>query len=435
MHSRLLPFLVALSVGTCLGLPRAVGAGEEEPRLVFSCAADNDLYRVLAQCGMKCPRHDNPLAAVHAAPDGSGVLLLADQYPHQTQSIDPAVFELAAEKGLRLYVEFPASLPGIELGKPRETKWERGVITSEAFGPKLRPMRIVAIHDCHFLPAEADNPHLVIAKVAGFDTALYGLPEKDVWPILFEHNGGKMLVSTTKLSQFVTARYAPTDAWAPVVQMILGWLQPGLKAPELEWTPAVRPSYTRDEPLPVDAERQAIRRGNEWVLKARMLIHPSWYTADWGAASKLDAMSEKLAAVDKTALRFDLPPGDGSAGLLEGFNSKIRYDGSQTVRWALRTDCTGEHVAPFVLGGKLLNKPEHVEIGKNLADFVLFKFDATAPWNKPTNPAYGLIGWACPPTMAQPVDQTNALYGVISARVSMSTLAAATVLDEDRWDD
>lgn len=96
MHSRLLPFLVALSVGTCLGLPRAVGAGEEEPRLVFACASDNDLYRVLAQCGMKCPRHDDPMAAVHAAPDGSGVLLLADQYPHQTQSIDAAVFELAA---------------------------------------------------------------------------------------------------------------------------------------------------------------------------------------------------------------------------------------------------------------------------------------------------------------------------------------------------
>lgn len=345
------------------------------------------------------------------------------------------VFELAAKKHLRLYVEFPASLPGVELGKPRGIRWERGVITSGAFGPELTPMRIVSIHDCHFVPVKTDKSHLVIAKVAGFDTAVYGLPEQDVWPILFEHADEAMLVSTTKLSQFVTARYAPSDAWAPIWRMILEWLQPGREVPVLKWTPVVRPSYTRDEPLPADAERQAIRRGNEWVLKARMLIHPSWYTADWGASRKLGAMTVEFAAVEKTDLRFDLPPGDGSVGMLEGFNSQIRYDGSQTVRWALRTDCTGEHVAPFVLGGKVLGEPEHVEIGKNLADFVLFKFDSTASWNTPSNPAYGLIGWACPPTMAEPIDQTNALYGVISARVSMSTLAAAAVADEDRWDD
>ena len=427
-------FAVGLSVAIYPGRCRVVN-GSEPPLPIFSCTPDNDLYRVLADCGVRCPRYDNPATAVEAASQGAGVLLLADDYPHGTQSIDATVFEQAARKGLRLYVEYPGSLPSIKLGKPRKTKWERAVITSEAFGADLKPMRIVAIHDCHFLPAEAEKPHMVVARVAGFDTAIYGLPEKDVWPILFESNGGKLLVSTTKLSQFVTARYAPTDAWGPVMKMILGWVQPGLKVPKLKWTPSVRPSYTRDEPLPADTERQAIRRGNEWVLKARMLIHPSWYTANWGTGPRVDGMSAKLTAVDKTALRFDLPPGDGSAGILEGFNSTVRYDGSQTVRWSLRTDCTGEHVAPFVLGGKLLGCPEHVAIGTNLADFVLFKFDATAGWNEPTNPAYGLIGWACPPTMAQPVDQTGSFYGVISARIAMSTLAAATVLKDDRWDD
>ncbi len=446
-----------------------VAAVQSEPaRLVFSCDGQNDLYRVLARCGMRCPRYDDPGQAIEAAGSGAGVLLLADEYPQKPQSIDPSLFDLAAQKGLRLYVEFPASLPGIELGSPRDTKWERGVITSKAFGPRLEPMRIVAIHDCHFLPAVAggregersmfsanvagteirelaekwtsprppgERLHLVIAKVAGLDTALYGLPEKDVWPILFESPEGKTLVSTTKLSQFVTARYAPTEAWAAVWEMILRWLQPGLQLPDLQWIPVVRPSYSRDEPLPADAERQAIRRGNDWVLKARMLIHPSWYSADWGTGPKLDAMSEKLSAVEKTSLRFDLPPGDGTAGMLEGLASRIRYDGSQDVRWSLRTDCTGEHVAPFVLAGKLLGEPRYTDIGKNLADFVLFKFDATAPWNTPSNPAYGLIGWACSPTMIEPIDQTGSLYGVISARVCMSTLAAATVLGLDRWDD
>ena len=438
MRICLLPFVVALIVATYPGIRNAVGAGEEELRPVFCCAADNDLHRVLADCGMKCPRYDDPMAAVDAAPEGTGILLLADGYPYEPQLIDPAVFELAAKKELRLYVEFPASLPGVEVGKPRGVKWERGVITSEAFGPELKPMRIVSIHDCHFVPVKAERPHLVVAKVAGFDRAIYGLPENDAWPLLFELPQKKVLVSTTKLSQFVTARYAPTDAWAPIWRMILGWLQPGLEVPQLKWTPVVRPTFARDEPLPADAERQAIRRGCDWVLKARMLIHPSWREKDWGEGPRLgtgDVFVPERGAAAKTDARFRLPPGNGSEGIIEGLASRIRFDGSQDVRWSLRTDCTGEHVAPFVLAGELLNEPRYIEIGRNLADFVLFKFDATAPWNKPSNPAYGLIGWACPPTMAEPVDQTNALYGVISARVSMSTLAAATVLDEDRWDD
>ena len=37
--------------------------------------------------------------------------------------------------------------------------------------------------------------------------------------------------------------------------------------------------------------------------------------------------------------------------------------------------------------------------------------------------------------MAEPVDQHQAFYGVISARICMSIMSAASVLNEDRWDD
>jgi len=37
-----------------------------------------------------------------------------------------------------------------------------------------------------------------------------------VWPILFEHRTANLLVATTKLSHFVTGRYAPVDAGASV---------------------------------------------------------------------------------------------------------------------------------------------------------------------------------------------------------------------------
>jgi hypothetical protein len=425
--------LFALLGAVSLCTLSAIAAEHSTP--VFSCAADNDLYRVLADCGMKCPRHDTSAAAVEAASEGSGVLLLADRYPANTLRIAPEVFEAAARKKLRLYVEYPAALPGLDVGQPRDTKWERGVIVSEAFGPKLQPMRLLGIHDCHFVPVAAEKPHLVVAKVAGFDAAVYGLPQKDVWPILFEHPKAKILVATTKLSQFVTARYAPTDAWEPIWRMILKWVQPDLALPKLKWTPVVRPSYGAQEPLPADAEREAIRRGNEWVIKSRMLIHPSWRERDWGLEAQAKRFTPERATASKADERFKLPAGDGSAGILEGYKSKIHFDGSQTVRWCLRTDCTGEEVAAFVLGGKLLNDANQIKIGRNLADFVLFKFDATAPWRDPAHPAFGLIGWCCSPTLAEPTDQRQDFYGVISARICMSIMAAATLLRDDHWDD
>ena len=57
--------------------------------------------------------------AIRAAPEGCGVLILADGYPEQTTVVEPAAFDEAARKKLRLYVEYPGSLPDIELGQPQ----------------------------------------------------------------------------------------------------------------------------------------------------------------------------------------------------------------------------------------------------------------------------------------------------------------------------
>lgn len=50
-------------------------------KLVFSCAADNDLYRVMTADGTRYPRYDNATEAVRTAEIGTGVLVLADGYP------------------------------------------------------------------------------------------------------------------------------------------------------------------------------------------------------------------------------------------------------------------------------------------------------------------------------------------------------------------
>jgi hypothetical protein len=97
----------------------------------------------------------------------------------------------------------------MEPGAAQHASWSRGVVSSNAFGAALPRLRILGLHDCRFLPITLPSsvtPHLVLARVAGFDSAVYGLPDTGVHPILFEHPAGNLLVGTTALSRFVTGR-------------------------------------------------------------------------------------------------------------------------------------------------------------------------------------------------------------------------------------
>src|SRR5579872_2988148 len=95
----------------CQSAPRSYAA--PPPNLVFSCQASNDLYRVLAANGQTFPRFDSPALAVAQAPERAGVLILANSYPTRQTPVDKALFETAARKKLRLYLEFPSQAPGL----------------------------------------------------------------------------------------------------------------------------------------------------------------------------------------------------------------------------------------------------------------------------------------------------------------------------------
>ena len=74
----------------------AADPGGPGQNLVFCCAADNDLYRVLTAAGVACSRHDRPADAVRAAPEGAGVLILADGYPERPTVVPAAALDEAA---------------------------------------------------------------------------------------------------------------------------------------------------------------------------------------------------------------------------------------------------------------------------------------------------------------------------------------------------
>jgi hypothetical protein len=397
----------------------------DPPGLTFSCAADNDLYQSIAAGGARPARFDTPAGAVDDAPRGSAVLLLADGYPGRRNGVDPAVFARAKAKGLKVYVEYPESVPGVELGEPRGTTWERAVVASDTFAPDLPRLRILAIHDCRFIPAKltggaAPNPALVIARVAGFDTAVYGLP-RGASPILFRTGDGTF-VATTQLSRFVTGRYAPARDWPILWRQILVALAPGAAPPRFILEPRVRPAYDRDAPPPADAVRQAFARFATWYGRSGILV-PS------GREKVLHKlMAAGVEVTDPPAA--DAHSGDGSHGLLEGFASQILYDGNQRRRTPLRADCHGEAAMVLALHGAMEHDARSATVAKNLLDYVYFKSDLHGgPRGDPSHPAFGLLAWG---TVAP--SWKIATYGDDEARALLGTILAASCLESDRWD-
>ncbi len=387
--------------------------------LILACNAQNDLFVTLQTNDIPVVRVDTAAQAVEQAEPGTGVLLLADEYPKNTLTLSDDIFRLAAEKKLRLYVEYPSSLPGLTIEKPRRVDRERVVAASDVFGKMLPQYRILAIHDCHFVMAQAPSADLVAAKVTGLDRAVYGFDGVPTYPVLFVHPDGNMMVSTTKLSQFVTARYTPQDGIQAIWRYILSWLAPQADIPALKWTPVVRPTFREAEKLPDDAARQAIIRGIDWHTNAKMLVHPSWQ-------SKYDEYRQEEIVVNLVGPLIDpaWPAGDGSCGVLEGIRSQINYDGSQMVRWWLRSDSNGETPLAFALRSKLDGDERSRLIAGNLLDWLFSNSGLYI--NDPKKPSYGLIRWAT---------DSGSLYGDNDIKIILGTLGTAALLNTDRWDE
>jgi hypothetical protein len=388
--------------------------------LVLVCAATNDLCGVL-QNRIPFQRASSLEAAVEAAPAGAGILLLADTYPASPTAVDPAILARARLKAQRVYVEFPSALPGMTVGGLHRATWERTVVTSGVF-PGLEKLSILMIHGCHVVATECAHSHLVLGRVAGFGRALYGLPAK-TWPLLFEHPERELLVATTKLSQFRTARYAPTGAWPAIWRWIIAWVtRTDTASLDLAWSPTVHPSFARNDVLPPDTEIQAVRRGIQWFRNARLFIHPAW---------EAEANRRLVDFPDGTGIGPDpaWPVGDGSCGMIEGANSKIHPDGTQDWRYFLRNDCMGEAAMAMAFGARIQGDQPGLTVARNLNDFIHFRSSISrSVRGDPDYPAYGLVTW-------NNLDGEGVYYGDDNARSLLGTVATAALLNETRWDE
>jgi hypothetical protein len=380
--------------------------------MTFSCKADNDLFRLIP--GAK--RVDTPAEAIEKAPQDSAVLILADGYPKSRVEMPSRLYERAKQKHLRLYVEFPAAVPGLSLGETKTTTWERGVVASDFFGDLPR-LRIVAPHDCHYSPVKVDSPtHLVIARVAGYDTAVYGIP-KSAQPLLFEMNDGQWLIATTKLSGFVTARFMPTAEWKIIWRTILKKLDPSHEPPSLDFVPLARPALSADAPIPPQFEHDTLTRAAEWYLRSRLLITPQ---------RQPEIHRLLKAGTETTDAPADDANGDGSLGMLEGYASQIRFDGSQPQRTPIRSDCNAEAAMVLALAGSDRGK----KVASNLLDYTFGPEMESMGRSDPKHPAFGLIAWGA---ISRAWMVGN--YGDDDARVILSTILASSALKTSRWDE
>lgn len=353
--------------------------------LTLVCSQENDLYRVLEGSGYSGKRTKSLPEALAHAQAGSAVLVLADTYPRPEHGVDDSMLDLAASKRLRLYLEYPVRLPGLNLDEPQLVQWERLVVASDFFAPALPIHRILVQHGCWFLPTQAHNPDLVVARVAGYREAVFGLPES-AQPILFQLPGQDVLVATTKLSQFVTGRYAPATDWRHLWERLLAWLIPASEKVSLQWTPTVCVQAGPGATLANTAEEEAWQRSVHWFR------------------------NHALYSVDQK-------------GVIEGFESAIDYQGRQHRRTWVRADCLAESALVFAWDWAKSRNPESRLIATQILDNVWLSPDF---YHKdPHSPAYGLINWYA---------RGQIFYGDDNARVILPTLAASHLLATDRWD-
>ncbi len=357
-------------------------------------------------------------AALAMAKSGDGIVVTAAGYPNTMTPISKSTFDKVESSGLRLFVEYPNVLPDMPEGTSLQThtaRLERGVITSSAMG--LEPMSIVGINGCKLIKAECAEPLMVLGKVAGYDTAVFGINDVKTYPVLY--HSGRSLIATTSFSNFVKGRYAPVREWSQILSYVLGWVLGDENFTIKELPQDVRPAYTRDEKLPRKAQRDAVIAAADWFWNARLLIHPSWTRT---LIEKYEKVDEHFGeTVPQTVL-----PGDGTRGIMEGHASDIDYNGINRYRYFHRADVQGES-AMLLATASLFSKDEkYATTSENLLDYLFYtsKFRGEERDDR-NSPVYGLIGWAN--------SYQWVYYNDDNARCILGAIGAAAMLDNPRW--
>ncbi len=382
---------------------------------IWCCAdEDNDLVTVLKDNGYRIVLSDDVQTTLDKAPEGAAVLLLNRSYPDSVRLLSGQQVSKIGEKGLRVFAEFASTAD--TLPQFHEIGFERVVMT-DSLAPGLGPMDLLSINrGRYFREDAAEGTVMAIAKVAGFDTAVYGLDDTPCYPLVYRKRDG-LWMSTSQLSEFARLRFMPEAKWKVFWEKVIGDLT-GHETRFRSWIYPVHPSYGKDVPLPDTARLASVRKGVEWFYNGHFLVDASW-KKDW-----IDKYQGDGVMPIGPCLPPDIKDGDGSCGILEGHCSAIYADGRQAYRYWLRCDVQGEAAMTFAVAGNLLGYENYMSVASNLVNYAFDTF-RDGPRNDPESPSYGLLSWA--------ITTKDTYYGDDNARAILGMIMAADVLESTEW--
>jgi hypothetical protein len=88
--------------------------------LIFVCNPDNDLYKVATESLGTLQRTNSISDAISNAPEGAGLLILADNYPEETVKITAEEYEQVNKKGFAYILSSHQIFPVIKRAKYRK---------------------------------------------------------------------------------------------------------------------------------------------------------------------------------------------------------------------------------------------------------------------------------------------------------------------------
>jgi hypothetical protein len=387
-------------------------SGENKSCRIGIAGETGDLGRVLDDAGCVYKSGGNLDSLIESMPSGSALFALAGEYPVPALKVTASTLKAAKNKGMKLFLEYPATVEGLEFKAPRTIAYERSVICFDGISG-LPEGSILMPCGSFFLPCEAAKPLILLARVAGYDKIAFGLPET-VYPLLFPLNGDdSVLVASGCLSRFITARAAPSGAYRSLWRWLLKWASGSEIA--IDWKPAAGPSYRPEETFPSDVQVKAINRSICWFLNYAV-YRPflPWYERQIFFADRPGGEEKNLEENAKDTVL---------GGVLEGYESRFDHNGRQRIRTLFRGDCIGETAMVMALDAAATGNPETRKVAIDAGDFV---FSSLFFHNDTKSPLYGLSDW---------VRYGSVFFGDDNARVILGVLTARSVLGIKRWDD
>ncbi len=359
---------------------------KQELCAVFCTKSSGDLIQALRESGHAARTAETMESAIRAAEEGGAVFCLADDYPRRGTVLTKELLEAARAKKVKLYIEYPEEILGEKTGDMKDILFER-VIAPDGFMGCMEPGSILMLNGCWHRPYFKKGPGMLcLAKAAGYDRIVYGLPEN--YDVLLDWLDAKqdVLVATSCMSHFITGRYAPTGRWRALWQQILKLM--GLGEMELCWTPDVTIEAGREEALGSDARRLAYERNVDWMYN------------------------------------YMITRASPDVSVLEGYESAMDCTGKQFARGIVRADCLGETAMEMAYGWRQTGDPNYRKAAEELVIHTLK--DGAFYQNKPESQTYGLINW---------FENLPVFYGDDNARVLLGLLSAREMLGDSRWDE